>query len=250
LITSVNMPGGYPIIAQNSWIEVKGANLAPASVGLNGITWSNAPEFARGTMPTQLEGVSVTVNGRSAFVYYVSAAQVNVLTPLDDMTGTAQVVVSRGGMASLPFYVNMTAAAPASLLMGATNYVLATHADYSLIGPASMSVPGYPFSPARPGERIILWATGLGLPKDGVVSGSSSQSGTALVTPGIRIGGIDAPTDFSAGVSFAGLSGPGLYQVNITVPPDAPDGDNKVTWFYQQQAGQTYPPGALIAVQR
>ena len=46
------------------------------------MTWSNAPEFASGRMPTQLAGVSVTVNGRPAYVYFVSPAQINVLTPL------------------------------------------------------------------------------------------------------------------------------------------------------------------------
>ncbi len=188
-------------------------------------------------MPTQLEDVRVTVNGKAAFVYYVSATQVNVLTPLDDTVGIAQIVVTRGGTASLPFNVNMAPAAPTSFLLGGTNYVLATHADYSLVGPESMSVPGYTFSPARPGERITLWATGLGLPKDGVVSGSSSQSGPPLVTPAVRIGGIDTTVTYGAGVLFAGLSGPGLYQVNIVVPPDVPDGDNRVIWFYQLQQG-------------
>ena len=73
VIASVNTAGGFPDITQNAWIEIKGANLAPVSVGPNGMTWDIAPEFASGTMPTQLGGVSVTVNGKPAFVYYVSA---------------------------------------------------------------------------------------------------------------------------------------------------------------------------------
>jgi uncharacterized protein (TIGR03437 family) len=250
VVTSVNIPGGYPVISPNTWIEISGRNLAPPAVGANGMTWEGAPEFAIGTMPTQLGGVRVTVNGRPAFVYYVSSKQVNVLTPVDNMTGAVQIVVRTGEASSLPFYVQARAAAPASLLLGGTHYVLATHADYSLVGPTSMSVPGYPFSPARPGETITLWATGFGLPKDGVVSGSASQSGPLLATPGVRIGGVGSAETFAAPVVYAGLVAPGLCQLNIIVPGNVPDGDNRVLWFYQQEQGQTYPPGALIAVQR
>src|SRR5262245_22066628 len=67
----------------------------------NGMTWDNAPEFASGAMPTQLGGVSVTVNGKAAFVSYISATQVNVLTPLDSTTGPVQIVVTSGGAARM-----------------------------------------------------------------------------------------------------------------------------------------------------
>jgi hypothetical protein len=53
-ITSVNTAGGFPDIAPNDWIEIKGADLAPSSVGPGGITWSGAPEFASGRMPASI----------------------------------------------------------------------------------------------------------------------------------------------------------------------------------------------------
>jgi uncharacterized protein (TIGR03437 family) len=34
-------------------------------------------------MPTTWAGVSVTVNGKAAYIYYVSPTQVNILTSLD-----------------------------------------------------------------------------------------------------------------------------------------------------------------------
>jgi uncharacterized protein (TIGR03437 family) len=219
VITSVATPGDYPSIAPNTWIEIKGTNLAPPSVGPNGMTWSTAPEFANGKRPTQLAGVSVTVNGNPAFMYYVSASQINVLTPAANMPDTVPIVVTIGQSSSVPFRVMAKEATPASLLVGGTHYILATHADNSLVGPSSMSVPEYPFSPARPGERIVLWTTGMGLPTEGVVNGASSQSGAPAVRPALRIGGVDATVDFAVGVTLAGLNGPGLYQVNITGPP-------------------------------
>ena len=150
VIAGANTAGGFPDIAQNDWIEIAGTNLAPASVGTNGLTWSNAPEFASGMMPTQLGGVSVTVNGKPAFVYFISGTQVNVLTPLDSTIGPVQIVVTNGGTSSAPFTVNMRSAAPSFPPYG-TNYVVATHADYSLLGPTSLSIPGYPFHVGQAG---------------------------------------------------------------------------------------------------
>ena len=39
VVTSVNTAGGFQGIAQNDWIEIKGKNLAPATVGPSGMTW-------------------------------------------------------------------------------------------------------------------------------------------------------------------------------------------------------------------
>ena len=241
VILSVDTAGGDPNIAENGWIEIKGTNLAPASVGPNGMTWSNAPEFASGTMPTQLDGVSVTVNGKPAFVYYISTSQVNVLTPLDNTTGPVPVVVTIGGVSSVPYYVNMEADAPSFLLIDSSEYIVATHADYSLVGPASLSVPGYPFTPAQPGETIVLYGVGFGPPKTALVDGSSSQSGPLPTLPEIKIGGVPAT------VTYAGLTSPGLYQFNVVVPNGAANGDNVVTCSYN---GQSTPAGDLITVQQ
>jgi len=113
--------------------------------------------------------------------------------------------------------------APSLLHLTGTNSMLAMHADYSLVGPVSFSVPGYPFSPARPGETIILWGVGFGLTANPLVNGSSSQSGTLPGKPEIQIGGVDGT------VTFAGLVSPGLYQINMTIPTSAANGDNPVT---------------------
>src|ERR1035438_6225575 len=69
VITSVNTAGAGPDIAQNDWIEIKGINLVPANTPSAGVIWSTAPEFNAGQMPTQIGGVSVTVNGKAAFVF-------------------------------------------------------------------------------------------------------------------------------------------------------------------------------------
>ncbi|HEY2016782.1 MAG TPA: IPT/TIG domain-containing protein, partial [Bryobacteraceae bacterium] len=176
-ITSVNTAGGYPDIARNDWIEIKGTGLAPASVGPLGVAWSTAPEFAQGRMPTQLNGVSVTVNDKPAYVYYISETQINVLTPLDLNDGSLSIVVTSGALSSAPALATAHAVAPSFLLFGDSKNVVATHADGTLLGPASMSAPGSSFAPARPGETVILYAVGFGLPASPLVEGAATQSG-------------------------------------------------------------------------
>lgn len=238
-VSSAITAGGFPDIAQNSWIEIRGTDLAPAGVA-NGLSWSQALSFESGIMPTELGGVRVTVNGKPAFIYFVSQNQVNVLSPLDNTTGPIQIVVTSGGVSGAPFTVTLRDAAPSFPLAGLTRYVVATHADYSLIGPPSLSTPGYIFTPAQAGETITLYAFGLGLPTSPLVDGASIQSGSLPVLPQVQIGGA------AATVSFAGLIGPGLYQLNVIVPSGIPSGDSSVTLTYN---GQRSPSGDIVAIQ-
>ena len=240
VVTSITTAGGFPDIAQNTFIEIKGSNLAAASVG-TGITWSDAPELKLGKMPSALNGVSVTVNDRPAFVYFISPGQLNVLTPLDSSTGSVQIVVTNNGLTSAPFTATLRDAAPSFLLVGSTKYILATHQDGSLLGPALISIQDFAFTPAKPGEIVTFWAVGFGLPSTQLVNGSSTQSGTLPAYPVIMIGGIPAT------VTYAGVISPGLYQLNVTIPNLAPDGDNAISASY---AGFTTPEGDLITVKR
>jgi uncharacterized protein (TIGR03437 family) len=202
-------------------------------------------------MPTQLNGVSVMVNQKPAYVYFFCSAvtssictsdQINVLTPLDRSVGPVQIVVTSSGTSSSPFTINLQAAAPSFPLIGSTNYVVATHADYSLVGPTSLSVPGYPLSPAQPGETILLYGFGFGfgLPNSALVNGSSSQSGPLPTLPTVEIGGVNAS------LTFAGAISPGLCRLNVVIPSTAANGDNLVTCTYN---GWPSPIGDLIAIQ-
>lgn len=240
-ITRINVVAGGVNIAQNTWIEIHGTGLAPASVPAAGTTWSNAPEFASGKMPTALAGVSANVNGKPAYIYYVSATQVNVLTPLDSATGQVQVTLTNGSNTSDPFAVTMTAVAQTFLQFGAGPYIAAQHGDYSLLGPASLSVPGYTFTPAQPGETIILYGAGFGLPSGTLVAGSSTQLSPLPSEPAFQIGGLPAT------VVSSWLVSPGLYQFNVIVPASAANGDNPVIATY---GSASTPAGAMVSVSR
>jgi uncharacterized protein (TIGR03437 family) len=197
------------------------------------MVWSNAPEFGSGLMPTQLGGVSVTVNGKPAYVHYVSATQVNALPPIDAVLGPVEIVVTHGGQSTASYIVNKVPVAPSFPLVGG-NYIVSQHTDYTLVGPPALSSSGYLFTPAKRGETIILYAFGFGLPTTTLVNGSSTQTGPLPVLPTIYIGGSPAM------VQFAGVIAPGLYQINVTIPSTAQPGDNQLSCHYN---GATAPIG-------
>src|ERR1035438_5188382 len=67
---------------------------------------------------TVLDTVTVPVNGKPAYIYYVSGSQVNVLTPLDSSTGPVSVTVYNGTSTSAAFTANLQAVSPGFLRFG------------------------------------------------------------------------------------------------------------------------------------
>jgi uncharacterized protein (TIGR03437 family) len=229
-----NAAGESPVIAPNTWVELKGLDLAPT--GDSRILAGS--DFVNNKIPTVLDGVSVTVNAKPAFIYYISPTQIDILTPPDALPEVAQVVVTNKGVTSNTFDVQALPISPSFLIFGAGPYVAATHANGALLGPATL----YPGSttPAKPGETITLYANGFGPTTNPVVSGGVSQSGTLTTSPVIKIGGA------TAAVSFAGLVSVGEFQFNVVVPSTLADGDQPIMATYN---GVSTQAGALITVQ-
>lgn len=228
-----NAEGESPVIAPNTWLEIKGVKLAPSG---DSRIWQGS-DFAGNQMPTQLDQVSATVNGKNAYVYYVSPTQINVLAPPDAMSGPVQVVVINNGTRSGAFTVQAQAVSPSFFVFGGGPYVAAEHADGSLIGPPSL----YPGSttPAKAGEVVAIYANGFGPTNMPVVSGSVTQSGTLSPLPAVKIGGL------TADVQYAGLVEPGEFLLNVMIPERLGDGDQLVTATY---GGASTQSGALITI--
>jgi len=230
-----NAEGGAATIAPNTWVEILGSNLGPPG---DTRIWEGS-DFVGDQMPTSLDGLSVTVNGAPAYVYYISPAQVNILTPPNAISGSVPVQVSNNGVVSANFMVQAQAESPSFFVFGGGPYIAATHVNGSYIGPAGL-YPGYT-TPAQPGETIVLYANGFGPTTTPVVSGSETQSGTLSPTPVITIGGV------AATVAFAGLVAPGEFQFNVVVPPSLANGDQLTIAMYD---GLTTQAGTLITVQQ
>lgn len=229
----VNGASFQPGIAPQTWVTIGGTNLAQSTRLWNG------SDFNGTTLPTVLDGVSVTVNGQPAAVQYVSPTQVNVLTPNDSATGAVSVVVTVDGVASEAAVAMLQPVSPAFFTFDGT-YAAATHADNSLVGKVGLYSTT---TPARAGETIILFGTGFGPTSPAVPSGQATAAVSPLVTlPSITIGGLPAT------VSFAGLVPPyaGLFQLNVQVPASLAAGDHAVV---AQVGGYSSPTGVLLTVQ-
>jgi uncharacterized protein (TIGR03437 family) len=219
--------------APNTFLSIFGPSLAATSRN-----WK-AADFVSGALPTQVDGVSVTINGKPAYISYLSPKQINVLAPADTTTGPVSVVVTNNGLSSSAATIQLAALAP-SFFIFKNNAIAALHSDnVSIVGNATL-FPNLS-TPAKPGETIVLYGTGFGATSPSYPAGQLiTQPYPLPVMPSVTIGGTNAV------VTFAGLTGAGLYQINVTVPASASDGDLPVVATLNGASTQT---GAIITVQ-
>jgi uncharacterized protein (TIGR03437 family) len=217
-----NAFGDTPLLAPNTWVEIKGGALAPKTR-----IWADA-DFGTGLMPTNLDRVSVTVNGKAAYVYYISSTQIDILTPPDALPSTIQVQVTNGDTMSNILTVPAAPLSPSFFVFDGAN-ITATHLDGTLLGPTNL-YPGYS-TPGKSGEQVIVYANGFGPTSSPVVSGIVTQSGSLNPLPVITVGNVPVK------VSFAGLVSPGTFQFNIVLPTGL-SGNQLITATYSGQATQ------------
>jgi uncharacterized protein (TIGR03118 family) len=220
-------------ISANSFVTISGNGLSPVT---------GTAQVSGATLPTQLNGVGVTVNGEPAFVSFIGNTQINFLVPADVQLGPAQVVVSDNGIAGAPVSTTVVPATPGFFVIGSANgnaYIAAEHADGSLIGPASL-LKGVTTSGAKAGDTIQLFGTGFGSTSPAAPAGQQPAAALPLShPPSVVIGGVPAT------VTFAGLIAAGLYQINVMVPAGLTPGDASVIAFVGNAATQE---GAFITI--
>ena len=125
-----NNASGEAAIANGSWVSIYGSDLSATTR-----QWQDS-DFAGNSLPTILDGVSVTINGKAAAVSYISPGQLNVQAPTDSATGPVPVQVTNAngsatGTATLQKY------APAFFTFNGS-YAAAVHTDGVLCRPASL----------------------------------------------------------------------------------------------------------------
>jgi uncharacterized protein (TIGR03437 family) len=182
-------------IAPGAIVTIFGSNLADAAASAAGAPY-----------PTVIGETSVTFNGVAAPLFYVSPGQINAQAPFALGLGIATIQVTRGSLASPVGAVNVAYVSPGIFIVNqATNQGAILHADYSLVGSGN---------PARTGDSLQIYATGLGPLLVPVVSGAPSPVANTSVLPTVSIG------PASATVTYSGLAPgfAGLYQVNVVVP--------------------------------
>lgn len=159
-------------------------------------------------LPTALAGTRAYFELLAAPLYFVSPGQTNLQVPFELNAQQAHLTITRNGAASLPIPLNLSPYAPGIFVGGAGSPVIV---DYQTSGLVTAS------QPAKTGDVLIIYASGLGPIAD------PPPSGTA--TPTSQLFPLAVPLTVAFGsqtvtADFAGLA-PGLigvYQVNATVP--------------------------------
>lgn len=235
-IDSASAYGGYSYFASGSWLEIKGTNLADpndprlANASHSG-QWASA-DFNGGNAPTNLDGISVEINGKPAYVWYLSPTQLNVQAPEDSASGNVAITVTNcKATSSVTMFARRNLApgllAPPNYASGGTPYLVATfYSDGAYVLNTSLGASfGLNSRPAKPGDLIIAYGIGFG-------------DVTPAILPGVIVGEANAlvnPVTFSFGatpaaLSYQGLAGSfvGLYEFYITVPEGLADGDYQI----------------------
>jgi len=199
-------------ISPGELITLFGSNLSPSTT-----TASTYP------FPTSLAGVQVLIDGQPSPVYAVSPGQLSAIVPystgfsLINPASYAQVQVVNNGTPSNVVTMRASVCAPGIFAIGSTGtgYGAVLHANYQLVSPAN---------PAKPGEVVLVFVTGLGPVKPGVADGAPGPSSPLSYTtyPFVVVFGSEVVNPLFAGVA-PGLAG--LYQINVQVPSDLTTGD-------------------------
>jgi uncharacterized protein (TIGR03437 family) len=224
-------------IQPGEWVSIYGTNLAMETA-----TWT-------GNFPTSLGGTSVTIDGKAAYLSFASYGQINLQAPNDSATGTVPVVISGAG-GTVKSTVTLAQFGPAFFLLDGTHIagiILRANGKgaygggtYDIIGPTG-TLLGYATVAAKAGDNIALFGNGFGPTSPAVPAGQPFSGAAATTNPvTLRINNV------SVTPAFAGLSGPGLYQINLTIPAGLGTGDVSLQAMV---GGVQTPSGPVISLQ-
>ncbi len=207
---------------------------------------------------TLLGGVSVKFNGVDAPMRdVIPAAQLlnvqipfNVL-PAGTTSGTVNVVVTVNGVATAPQPVQIVSQAPGVFTIppGVGNAVvvnLTQDSTFGLIAAPTGSIAGVTTGAIARGNIAYMYVTGLGIMNPAVNNGDGPNGVFNVLTlPQLTIGGVNATVFF--GGQAPGF--PGVYQVNLQIPNNAPTGDKVPVRIAASDGSQQSPDQvATIAI--
>ena len=184
-------------------------------------------------LPRELSSTKVIINGIEAPLFFASRGQINFQIPWETPQGIRTVQVVRDGEAGNLVSADIADRSSGIFRVNIGEYGAIINASTTVPGnvvfalPAgTISSPGFSSAPARPGDVLSIYATGLGAVAPPVGTGEVTPPPLPLLRA------FDVPlVNFGRAVlgpfavpSFVGLTPGlvGLFQVNVTVPEDAP----------------------------
>ena len=181
---------------------------------------------------------------------YVQGDQINFQAPTLTNAASASVVVianpsGPNELRSDPFVVTTQQAfAPALFTFNGKSVAATNAAGTAIIGDGTIPTS----VPAKPGDIVVMYATGLGNTTPAFSPGDIANTAARLAAAvSVSVGGIQVP---DADVLYAGASPQsicGLQQINVRLPAALPDGNVPVTL---SMGGTQSQPGITIAIKK
>jgi uncharacterized protein (TIGR03437 family) len=250
VVTRVVNAGSYRDdagIAMNTMVSIFGTNLAPPGTA----RIAGRSDILEGRFPRTLACASVEMNDEHAAVTYVSPTQINVQAPTNLLATPVEVELKLNRnmpneLRAEKVRVQSRIYSPAFFQFLPSSSIAAQIAPNFEYLASPTLVPGA--RPIRPGEVAILYGTGFGPTEPVFQRGEITTRLAPLRDPyTIRVGGtVLTPSEILyGGLAVGSISG--LYQFNIRIPPNTPDGDIPVEI---EIGGAKTQPGATIPVRR
>ena len=223
-VTTIS-PGGFATIFGSLFAPVGTARAVLGS------------DMLDGNLPTSLAGTCVQVDGKAGFLTYVSPGQINFQVPSISVGTNVNVVVATycgtsSEVRSPAVSVPSAAASPEFLYWlwnaDGKNPVVAVNSVTGAYVGAPGLIPSLTFTPAKPGDLLTIYAISFGPTSPSFAPGSPPSTLAATVNaPSVTMGSV---TLNQADVLYAGVSpgSAGLYQLNIRVPANMPDGNQPI----------------------
>jgi len=260
------LAGGIVNAASYAQMNGAGSPVAPGSLVtiFTSALFAQAANFSTATLPSSLGGVSVTFNGVTAPMVAVSPVgqypYVSAQVPFEVLaagktSGTVPVVITVNNTPSPAIQESIVASQPGIFTIPATGQgnAILTFLNPATNQPAIAAPPNsgisYATAPIPRGTGGFFYVTGLGAMTPAVSDGSGtcpSPDGicNANAKPTVLVGGITAEVDFAG--QAPGF--PGVFQVNIKIPQNAPTG-SAVTLVVKSADATVTSNTATIAVQ-
>ena len=165
-------------------------------------------------LPFELNYVRVYVQDQQVPLLFVSATQINFIMSTTQNAGPVRLRVVSEGITGPEITIPLVDSAPALFAL-AGGYAIATTAEGKLLTVDE---------PARAGDFIVVYATGLGRTSPNPAPGQiPSYPGPILALSSLKVLLAGKPVD-PVLIKYAGLTPgcAGLYQINLAVPEGTP----------------------------
>ncbi len=210
--TASYAPGGPPngSLAQGSYFSIYGSSMGPTA----GVKASTYP------LPTSLGGVSVRIaqgsNGYDAYMVYAAAGQINAILPSGVPTGSAQVTVTYNGLTSSPATITVAQTNLGIFYQVSNGGNMAIAQNFNSATDIPLNLPTVP---AKPGQIVILWGTGMGAVGggDNIAPPAGDMTNVPMT---ITVGGVTAARLYAGRQPQSA----GVDNVYFTVPTGVPYG--------------------------